>query len=90
MKLTTTFKAALLGLTTLGLGAPAIADQLADIKAAEYALTPGRYVGAAEIENDGEPIDAKLERLKNDLYAAFDESARLESVVRGQLERIDV
>lgn len=62
---------------------------LAEIKAADYALTPGRYVGAAEIEDDGEPIDAKITRLTTELLAAFDESARLEKVVRKQLERIN-
>ena len=30
--------------------------RLAEVKAADYALTPGRYVGAAEVEDDGEPI----------------------------------
>ncbi len=63
---------------------------LADIKAAEYALTPGRYVGAAEIEDDGEDIDAKIERLTADLFAAFDESSRLERAVRQQMERLHV
>ena len=48
----------------------------------------GRYVGAAEVEDDGEPFDAKIERLTKELLAAFDESARLEKVVREQLERI--
>lgn len=62
---------------------------LAEIKAADYALTPGRYVGAAEVEDDGEPIDAKIERLRKELLAAFDESARLEKLVRDQLERLD-
>jgi len=62
---------------------------LAEIKAADYALTPGRYVGAAEVEDDGEPIDEKIARLKAELLAAFDESARLEKVVREQLERVD-
>lgn len=62
---------------------------LAEIKAADYALTPGRYVGAAEVEDDGEPIDAKITRLTTELLAAFDESARLEKVVRKQLERIN-
>jgi type I restriction enzyme M protein len=61
---------------------------LAEIKAADYALSPGRYVGAAEVEADGEPIDEKIERLSKELLAAFDESARLEKVVREQLERI--
>ena len=61
---------------------------LADIKAADYALTPGRYVGSAAIAEDGEAIDEKIERLSKELLAAFDESARLEKVVREQLERL--
>lgn len=61
---------------------------LADIKASDYALTPGRYVGAAEAEDDGEPIGEKIERLTKDLFAQFDESARLEAEVRHQLRRI--
>jgi type I restriction enzyme M protein len=60
--------------------------KLAEIKAADYALTPGRYVGAAEVEDDGEPIDEKIGRLTKELLAALDESARLEKVVRQQLE----
>jgi type I restriction enzyme M protein len=62
---------------------------LAEIKAAEYVLTPGRYVGAAAVADDGEPVDAKIARLSKELLAAFDESARLEKVVREQLERLD-
>jgi type I restriction enzyme M protein len=61
---------------------------LAEIKDAGYALTPGRYVGAAEVEDDGEPLDAKIERLTGELFAQFDESARLERVVREQLGRV--
>ncbi|MBT2517658.1 SAM-dependent DNA methyltransferase [Streptomyces sp. ISL-90] len=63
---------------------------LAEIKAADYALTPGRYVGAAEVEGDGEPIEAKLARLRAELGAQFEESARLAEVVREQLGRVDV
>jgi type I restriction enzyme M protein len=62
---------------------------LAGIKAADYALTPGRYVDAADVEDDGEPIDQKIKRLSKELLSAFDESARLEKIVREQLERID-
>ncbi len=47
---------------------------LQEIKDSDYALTPGRYVGAAEAEDDGEPIDEKIERLTKELFAQFDES----------------
>ncbi|KAA1249303.1 SAM-dependent DNA methyltransferase [Mycobacterium simiae] len=62
---------------------------LAEIKAADYALTPGRYVGAPAVVADGEPIDEKITRLKKELLEALDESARLEKVMREQLGRID-
>ncbi|OBI29101.1 restriction endonuclease subunit M [Mycobacterium sp. E1386] len=61
---------------------------LDDIAAAGYALTPGRYVGAPVPEDDGEPAEEKIARLTGDLLAALDESARLEGVVRQQLERL--
>jgi type I restriction enzyme M protein len=61
---------------------------LAEIKAADYALTPGRYVGAADVEDDGEPIEVKIQRLTKELLAQFDQSATLEAVVRDQLRRI--
>lgn len=61
---------------------------LAEIKAADYALTPGRYVGAAEAEDDGEPIEEKLGRLRAELATQFAESARLAEVVSEQLGRV--
>lgn len=60
----------------------------AEIKAAEYALTPGRYVGAAEAEDDGEPLEEKIQRLTKELLEQMDESARLDSVVREKLGRL--
>ncbi|OCH78793.1 class I SAM-dependent DNA methyltransferase [Gordonia sp. UCD-TK1] len=62
---------------------------LEEIKTAGYALAPGRYVGAAEVEDDGEAIDDKLERLKSELCAALAESARLDKIVRQQIGRLD-
>jgi type I restriction enzyme M protein len=61
---------------------------LADIAAAGYPLTPGRYVGGAAAEDDEEPVDQKIARLTKDLLAAMDESARLETVVRRHVERL--
>lgn len=63
---------------------------LAEIKSADYALTPGRYVGAVDSDVDGEPIAEKLARLRNELEAQFIESDRLATAVRQQLGRVDV
>lgn len=61
---------------------------LDEIKDADYALTPGRYVGAAEVEDDGEPIDEKIARLKRELFEQFEKSERLAAVVCQQLGRV--
>src|SRR5215207_7886749 len=50
-----------------------------------YVLTPGRYVGAADIEEDGEPFEEKLARLTATLEQQFVESARLEQEIRESL-----
>ncbi|MEX3528296.1 type I restriction-modification system subunit M [Corynebacterium xerosis] len=59
-----------------------------EIREAGYILTPGRYVGIADSEDDGEPIEEKLDRLKGQLFAHLQESERLASLVREQLRRI--
>ncbi|MGO9927775.1 MAG: type I restriction-modification system subunit M [Mycobacterium sp.] len=61
---------------------------LDEIRVAGYALTPGWYVGAPAAEDDGEPIGEKIARLSKDVLAALDESARLEKLVRDQVERL--
>jgi type I restriction enzyme M protein len=57
-----------------------------DVANHDYVLTPGRYVGAANVEDDGEPIDEKLARLRTQLLAEFDEADRLEIVIRERLK----
>ena len=39
------------------------AAKLEDIRKHGHVLTPGRYVGAADVEDDGEPFDEKMKRL---------------------------
>jgi len=51
----------------------------------QFVLTPGRYVGAEEIEDDGEPFDVKMKRLVTTLDQQFAESARLEKEIRKNL-----
>lgn len=77
------------GLTYEDVPGFAYSATLAEIKDAGYALTPGRYVGAAEVEDDGEPVEEKIARLTKELFEQFEESSRLEKVVREQLGRID-
>ena len=62
------------------------AASIDEIATHDYVLTPGRYVGAAGIEDDGEPIDEKLARLRAQLLAEFDEADRLEKIIRQRLE----
>ena len=62
--------------------------KLDDIKKCDYALTPGRYVGAAKQEEDGELFEEKMARLTAQLEEQFAESARLEKVIRENLARL--
>ena len=52
-------------------------------------LTPGRYVGAAEVEEDEEPFAAKYARLTAQLEQQFAEGARLEAEIRSSLRGVD-
>ena len=59
-----------------------------DIRARGHVLTPGRYVGAKDIEDDGEPFDEKMKRLTAKLEEQFAESARLEMMIKRNLKGI--
>jgi type I restriction enzyme M protein len=58
---------------------------LADIRKHDYVLTPGRYVGAAAQEDDGEAFEDKIVRLTATLSDQFAESLRLEAAIRRNL-----
>jgi type I restriction enzyme M protein len=60
----------------------------AEIAAHGHVLTPGRYVGAEEIEDDGEPFEEKMPRLIAELNSQFTESARLEQAIKNNLKGI--
>jgi type I restriction enzyme M protein len=50
-----------------------------------FVLTPGRYVGAEDVEDDGEPFEEKMKRLTTKLEEQFVEGARLEKGIRATL-----
>lgn len=56
-----------------------------DIRKHDYVLTPGRYVGAAAQEEDGEAFEDKMARLTATLSGQFAESTRLEAAIRQNL-----
>jgi type I restriction enzyme M protein len=51
----------------------------------DYVLTPGRYVGAAAEEDDGEPFAEKMARLTGQLKTQFEDSDRLEAEIKKNL-----
>ena len=60
----------------------------AEIAAHGHVLTPGRYVGAQQVEDDGEPFVEKMPRPVAELEAQFAESARLEAAIRANLKNL--
>ena len=59
-----------------------------DIAKQDYILTPGRYVGIEEQEDDGEPFDDKMKRLTSELSVMFAKSRELEDEIRKKLGAI--
>ncbi|MDO6513588.1 class I SAM-dependent DNA methyltransferase [Neptuniibacter sp. 2_MG-2023] len=62
------------------------AASLADIQKNDYVLTPGRYVGAADIEDDGIPFEDKMRELSQTLYRQMKEAEALDKTIRQNLE----
>ncbi|HSW45731.1 MAG TPA: SGNH/GDSL hydrolase family protein [Phycisphaerae bacterium] len=59
-----------------------------EIRQHGHVLTPGRYVGAEDVEDDGEPFSEKMSRLVSTLGEHFKESARLEKVIWSDLKEL--
>ena len=59
-----------------------------DIAAQDYILTPGRYVGIEDKEEDDEPFDEKMTRLTSELSQMFAKSHELEEEIRKKLGAI--
>jgi type I restriction enzyme M protein len=59
---------------------------LQEISSHGHVLTPGRYVGAEDIEDDGEAFEDKMARLSAELANQFAESSKLESAIKANLK----
>ena len=62
------------------------AASLEEIKSHDYVLTPGRYVGAAELEDDGIPFEEKMAELTTTLYEQMLDSVEQDALIRKNLE----
>lgn len=60
-----------------------------EIKSNDYVLTPGRYVGVEETEDDGIPFEEKMKNITSELSKQFEESHKLEEEIRKNLKAID-
>ena len=61
---------------------------LEEIRAHMHVLAPGRYVGAEDLEGDGEPFEEKIPRLVTSLRERFAKRSALEQQVNANLERL--
>lgn len=61
---------------------------LEEIREHDFVLTPGRYVGFEEVEEDDEAFAEKMERLTTELKGQFATSAKLEKEIKKNLEEI--
>lgn len=61
---------------------------LDEIKKHDYVLTPGRYVGSEEIEEDDEAFAEKMERLTAELNEQFVKSHELEEKIKENMDKI--
>lgn len=61
---------------------------LEEIKKNGYVLTPGRYVGLADVEDDGIPFEEKMEKLSSELREAFANGRKLEQEIEKNLKEL--
>lgn len=61
---------------------------IADIKANDFVLTPGRYVGAADLIDDGIAFETKMTELTQTLYRQLDEAEALDKAIRANMEAL--
>jgi len=61
---------------------------LEEIASHGHVLTPGRYVGAADVEDDGEPFDEKMARLTEELAGQMQQAEKLDAAIAGNLKQL--
>ena len=66
------------------------AATLADVEANNFVLTPGRYVGTEEVEDDGIPYDEKVTAISENLKGYFEKSIELQQRIKTNLVKVGI
>lgn len=63
---------------------------LKEIEANNYVLTPGRYVGTEEVEDDGVSFEEKVEKITSNLKQHFKTTIELQTKIKSNLSKIGI
>jgi len=66
------------------------AAPLKEVEANNFVLTPGRYVGTEEIEDDGVSFEEKISSITRELKGQFDKSIELQKRIKSNLKKIGI
>lgn len=66
------------------------AATLAEVEANNYVLTPGRYVGTEEVEDDGISFEEKVTALSESLKSHFEKSIELQERIKNNLLKVGI
>jgi len=61
---------------------------LEEVRKHDYVLTPGRYVGAEELDDDGEPFEERMTRLATKLLEQRKAASDLDAIIEDNLARL--
>ncbi|MEK7716568.1 MAG: N-6 DNA methylase, partial [Pseudomonadota bacterium] len=61
---------------------------LVEVRKHGHVLTPGRYVGAEDVEDDGEPFEEKMKRLTSTLRGQQADAAKLDATIAANLKEL--
>lgn len=63
---------------------------LEEVEANNFVLTPGRYVGTEEVEDDGIPFEEKIETITDNLKEYFNASIELQERIKNNLKKVGI
>ena len=66
------------------------AEFVAEVEANNFVLTPGRYVGTEEVEDDGIPYDEKVTAISENLKGYFEKSIELQQRIKTNLVKVGI